>query len=164
AFYLAVTDLEFAEWLSSRDRAIDAQPLLDEARDTFQRLEARPWLQRTEAAPAAPRASIPARCPPRRRPSVERSEQPFARCRQREFTTADSRGAVRSDCTSTRSRDRPAASCALRLRAFGDRRAPRQDEQQNPAAGAGAGRLGAADRRARARARPQPGESAFDRR
>src|SRR5262249_13847074 len=38
AFYLAVTDLEFAEWLSSRDRAIDAQPLLDEARDTFQRL------------------------------------------------------------------------------------------------------------------------------
>jgi tetratricopeptide (TPR) repeat protein len=60
AFYLTVTQLEHAEWLLGQGRADEAQPLLDEARQTFQRLEATPWLERTDAARAAPRASVPA--------------------------------------------------------------------------------------------------------
>jgi class 3 adenylate cyclase/tetratricopeptide (TPR) repeat protein len=49
-FWLAVTDLEHAEWLAEQGRADEAQPLLEEARDVFQRLEARPWLERLEGA------------------------------------------------------------------------------------------------------------------
>ncbi len=45
-FYLAVTLLEHGEWLMAQDRGEDAQPLLAEARETFERLEARPWLER----------------------------------------------------------------------------------------------------------------------
>jgi hypothetical protein len=60
AFYLAVTQLEHAEWLLGQDRPDEAGPLLDEARETFQRLEARPWLERVDAAVAAPQASVPA--------------------------------------------------------------------------------------------------------
>jgi tetratricopeptide (TPR) repeat protein len=47
-FYLAITRLEHGEWLTGQDREQDAQPLLAQARETFERLEARPWLQRTE--------------------------------------------------------------------------------------------------------------------
>jgi tetratricopeptide (TPR) repeat protein len=54
-FYLAVVQLEHAEWLTARGRPDDAQPLLAEARDTFERLEAVPWLERVDAvAPGAP--------------------------------------------------------------------------------------------------------------
>src|SRR5262249_5678284 len=44
AFWLAVTELEHAEWLTGRGRSDDAQPLLANARETFKRLEAKPWL------------------------------------------------------------------------------------------------------------------------
>jgi hypothetical protein len=46
AFYLAVTQLEHAEWLAAQGRGNEAQPLLDEARQTFERLQATPWLER----------------------------------------------------------------------------------------------------------------------
>jgi class 3 adenylate cyclase/tetratricopeptide (TPR) repeat protein len=47
-FWLAVAQVEHAEWLTAHDRAEDAAPLLAEARETFERLEARPWLERVE--------------------------------------------------------------------------------------------------------------------
>jgi tetratricopeptide (TPR) repeat protein len=46
-FYLAVTRLEHAEWLAGQDREEEAQPLVAEARNIFERLEAQPWLERT---------------------------------------------------------------------------------------------------------------------
>jgi ATP/maltotriose-dependent transcriptional regulator MalT len=49
-FYLAVTLLEHGEWLSSRSRAEEAEPLLAEAREIFEKLEAPPWLARCEQA------------------------------------------------------------------------------------------------------------------
>jgi hypothetical protein len=59
AFYVAVTRLEHAEWLADRGRADDAAPLLAAARETFERLEAKPWLERLDALAIAP-AAIPA--------------------------------------------------------------------------------------------------------
>ena len=52
-FYLAATLLEHAEWLIGRHRAEEAGPLLDEAREAFRTLQARPWLERVERASAA---------------------------------------------------------------------------------------------------------------
>lgn len=49
-FWLAATQLEQAEWLLEHDRADEAQPLLEEARQTFERLEARPCLERAVEA------------------------------------------------------------------------------------------------------------------
>jgi tetratricopeptide (TPR) repeat protein len=46
--HLAVTRLEHAGWLAAQGRAEDAQPLLAEAREIFERLEAKPWLERLE--------------------------------------------------------------------------------------------------------------------
>jgi class 3 adenylate cyclase/tetratricopeptide (TPR) repeat protein len=52
-FHLAVTELEHAEWLTGQGRSDDAEPLLAEAREIFERLEATPWLERAEQlAPA----------------------------------------------------------------------------------------------------------------
>jgi class 3 adenylate cyclase/tetratricopeptide (TPR) repeat protein len=51
-FYLAVVQLEHAEWLTARGRPDDARPLLLDARDTFEQLEAKPWLERLDAAEA----------------------------------------------------------------------------------------------------------------
>ena len=48
-FHLAVTELEHAEWLVSEGRTDEAEPLLAEARATFEQLEAAPWLERTAA-------------------------------------------------------------------------------------------------------------------
>jgi hypothetical protein len=45
-FWLAVTLLEYGEWLTGQDRVDEATPLLDEAREIFERLKARPWLDR----------------------------------------------------------------------------------------------------------------------
>ena len=56
-FDLAVVRLEHAEWLASVGRAVDAAPLLGEARTIFERLRATPWLERVarvERAPAQP--------------------------------------------------------------------------------------------------------------
>jgi tetratricopeptide (TPR) repeat protein len=49
-FYLGVTELELGEWLVSADRVEEAEPLLAEAREIFERLEAKPWIERVEAA------------------------------------------------------------------------------------------------------------------
>jgi len=45
-FYLAVTQLEHAEWLASQGRSEDAQTLIVDARKTFEQLRATPWLER----------------------------------------------------------------------------------------------------------------------
>ena len=45
-FHLAVVLLEHGEWLAERGRPDDAEPLLAEARETFARLGATPWLER----------------------------------------------------------------------------------------------------------------------
>jgi tetratricopeptide (TPR) repeat protein len=53
-FWLAVTELEHAEWLTEQGREDEAEPLLSEAREIFERLEAAFWLQRaSETAIAA---------------------------------------------------------------------------------------------------------------
>ena len=49
-FHLAVVELEHGEWLRERGRGDEASPLLLEARDIFDRLEAKPWLERVAAA------------------------------------------------------------------------------------------------------------------
>ena len=52
-FWLAVTQLEHAEWLRASGRDVEAGPLLAEASHTFERLKALPWLHRlTQSAPA----------------------------------------------------------------------------------------------------------------
>jgi tetratricopeptide (TPR) repeat protein len=57
-FYLAVTLLENAEWLIAEGRADDAELLLAEARETFERLGAQLWLERVENAETTPRAEV----------------------------------------------------------------------------------------------------------
>jgi class 3 adenylate cyclase/tetratricopeptide (TPR) repeat protein len=59
-FRRAVTQLEHAEWLVEQRRGDEAAPLLAEARATFERLEAAPWLERLDAIPAAVPAEVPA--------------------------------------------------------------------------------------------------------
>ena len=49
-FHLAVVQLEHAEWLAQQGQRDEAEPLLAEARETFERLEATPWLERADAA------------------------------------------------------------------------------------------------------------------
>jgi tetratricopeptide (TPR) repeat protein len=59
-FWRAVTQLEHGEWLLSGDRPDEAEPLLTEAREIFERLQATPWLERlaaVEGASAQPAAS-----------------------------------------------------------------------------------------------------------
>ena len=47
-FYLAVTLLERAEWLTKAGSGAEAEPLLADARATFERLKAAPWLERLQ--------------------------------------------------------------------------------------------------------------------
>jgi predicted ATPase/class 3 adenylate cyclase len=54
-FQLAVTQLEHAEWLTTGGHSNEAQPLLAEARQTFERLDATPWLDRAAQATPAKR-------------------------------------------------------------------------------------------------------------
>jgi class 3 adenylate cyclase/tetratricopeptide (TPR) repeat protein len=56
-FYLAVALLEHAEWLAAQGRWDEAEPHLAEARETFERLEATPWLERAGRLAPAERAS-----------------------------------------------------------------------------------------------------------
>ena len=60
-FDLAVARLEHAEWLTAQGRSDDAQPLLTEARETFEQLAATPWIERAaglvESAPATQAAT-----------------------------------------------------------------------------------------------------------
>jgi tetratricopeptide (TPR) repeat protein len=53
-FWLAMTLLEHAEWLTREGRTTDAAPVLAEAREIFERLGARPWMERAERLAAAP--------------------------------------------------------------------------------------------------------------
>ena len=55
-FWLAVTQLEHAEWLATRGRTEEAAPRLVEAREIFDGLGATPWLACVEAAEGVPRA------------------------------------------------------------------------------------------------------------
>jgi class 3 adenylate cyclase/tetratricopeptide (TPR) repeat protein len=57
-FYLGVAELEHAEWLASQGRRDEAEPLLAEALEIFERLEAKPWLER--AARVGVDAEVPA--------------------------------------------------------------------------------------------------------
>jgi hypothetical protein len=52
-FWLAGTLLEHGEWLGANGRAEEAEPLLTEAREIFEGLEAAPWLERLDARAAA---------------------------------------------------------------------------------------------------------------
>ena len=54
-FWLAVTQLEHGEWLVAQGRTEEAESHLTEAREIFERLEARPWLERLDAV--APRVA-----------------------------------------------------------------------------------------------------------
>ena len=47
-YWLAATLTECAEWLTELGRADEAAPMFAEARDIFERLEAKPWLERLE--------------------------------------------------------------------------------------------------------------------
>ena len=59
-FHEAVSKLEHAEWLAAEGRGDEADPLYAEARDTLERLKARPWLERLDAARAGTPTRIPA--------------------------------------------------------------------------------------------------------
>jgi tetratricopeptide (TPR) repeat protein len=52
-FHVAAARLERAEHLLGQGRVDEARSLLDQARETFERLGARPWLERTETAASA---------------------------------------------------------------------------------------------------------------
>jgi hypothetical protein len=53
-FWMAVSLLEHGEWLTSQHRMDEGEPLLAEAREIFDRLQARPWLERLDKAWARP--------------------------------------------------------------------------------------------------------------
>ena len=57
-FDLSVVRLEHAEWLTGQGRSDDARLLLAEARETLERLQAKPWLDRLEAAQTESRTQI----------------------------------------------------------------------------------------------------------
>jgi tetratricopeptide (TPR) repeat protein len=57
-FQLAVVQLEHGEWLTARGRPDDAHPLLAEARDTFERLGALPWIERAAALESGATAEV----------------------------------------------------------------------------------------------------------
>jgi len=59
-FWLAVTQLEHGEWLAAQGRADEAEPLLTEAREIFERLGAAPWLERVTAAARTQQPQVPA--------------------------------------------------------------------------------------------------------
>ena len=59
-FWLAVTELEHAELLAEQGRETEAESLLGEAREIFERLEAKPWLERATALGSEPQAQVPA--------------------------------------------------------------------------------------------------------
>jgi len=48
-FWAGVTAFEYASWLNANAREADARPLLQEARDIFERLQAHAWLEKVGA-------------------------------------------------------------------------------------------------------------------
>ncbi len=70
-FWLAVTLLEHAELLASHGQSSQAEPLLAEASEIFERLQAKPWLERFTATtrtrqPSSSCLTDPGQRPPRR--------------------------------------------------------------------------------------------------
>ena len=59
-FWLAVTLLGHGEWLVGRGRPSEAERLLAEAGEIFERLEATPWLERTARLASAGREPVTA--------------------------------------------------------------------------------------------------------
>jgi len=57
-FYVAVTRLERAQHLQEEGRVVETGLLLEQARETFEHLRARPWLERVDSATAG--AGVPA--------------------------------------------------------------------------------------------------------
>ena len=57
-FWLAVTLLEYGEWLAGEGRGAESRPLLDEARELFERLAATPWLERLALVAGREEASV----------------------------------------------------------------------------------------------------------
>jgi hypothetical protein len=57
-FYLACTELDHARWLAANGRNGEADELLAEAREIFERLGAQPWLERADQAQAAGDAAV----------------------------------------------------------------------------------------------------------
>ncbi len=57
-FWMAVALLEYTEWLADRGREEEAAPLHAEAREVFERLEARPWLERLDRSRARGRPLV----------------------------------------------------------------------------------------------------------
>jgi class 3 adenylate cyclase/tetratricopeptide (TPR) repeat protein len=57
-FFVAVTELEHAEWLLAQGRSDGAEPLLAEAREIFERLEATSWLARCDGLALARAESV----------------------------------------------------------------------------------------------------------
>jgi len=53
-FWLGVALVERAEWFATEGRAPEAETLLAEAREIFEKLEARPWLERVDAHAEVP--------------------------------------------------------------------------------------------------------------
>ena len=53
-YWIGVTLAEHGEWLAAQGQGEEAEPLLAEAREIFERLGARPWLERLEAAAPEP--------------------------------------------------------------------------------------------------------------
>ena len=58
-FWLALTQLEHGEQLVREGRVSEADLLLDEARDTFAKLNAQPWLERLAATEPRPVVEAP---------------------------------------------------------------------------------------------------------
>ena len=58
-FNLGVTELEHAGWLVSQGRAKEAEPLLAEASEIFERLGAQPWLERAGALAGTSAEPVP---------------------------------------------------------------------------------------------------------
>src|SRR5262249_5630190 len=58
--WLAMTHLGQAEWRTNQGSPDDAQPLRAHARETFKRLEAKPWLQRADAVQISTMDEVPA--------------------------------------------------------------------------------------------------------
>jgi hypothetical protein len=52
-YWLAVTQLELGEWLIQVGRSEEGERLVSEARETFEQLEATPWLERARRTPIA---------------------------------------------------------------------------------------------------------------
>ena len=57
--WLALTLLEQGEWLVEQGRADEAEPLLGEAHEIFERLGARPWLERAGRTATEEREATP---------------------------------------------------------------------------------------------------------